>query len=256
MLVCSGLSRLVAARRRLSSPNRCGDARAYCCCTRALHRGGVASQMHRSLHGTKTRCCKGSRTNAMGSGRVIPHEPLDSLIYIAAAPRIGAPAACRSPARCRSRLRGRTDGHLAAASARIAMLLAPLVLHVGLAPPVQTRKYATVYKGQLPAASFFDTATVRAAGDRVEGVHCDPEAHPLAARVLDAVPELSSWESWYEHPVALKNGHVHTILPAKLRKVSGNDAMYDCLCCRVFTTAVESSLCASFRPALCATTAT
>ena len=46
MLVCSGLSRLVAARRRLSSPNRCGDARAYCCCTRALHRGGVASQMH------------------------------------------------------------------------------------------------------------------------------------------------------------------------------------------------------------------
>ena len=154
------------------------------------------------------------------------------------------------------RLENKKKTEILRESARIAMLLAPLVLHVGLAPPVQTRKYATVYKGQLPAASFFDTATVRAAGDRVEGVHCDPEAHPLAARVLDAVPELSSWESWYEHPVALKNGHVHTILPAKLRKVSGNDAMYDCLCCRVFTTAVESSLCASFRPALCATTAT
>ena len=36
--------------------------------------------------------------------------------------------------------------------------------------------------------------------------------------MLEQVPELQSWEAWYKHPRILSNGHVHTILAAKLRQ--------------------------------------
>ena len=34
---------------------------------------------------------------------------------------------------------------------------------------------------------------------------------------LHAVPELARREAWYAHPPLVSNGHVHTILAAKLR---------------------------------------
>jgi hypothetical protein len=57
----------------------------------------------------------------------------------------------------------------------------------------------------------------RADGDLLQGVHADPAASALAASVLARVPELASWDQWYAHPPVLANGHVHTIVAAKLR---------------------------------------
>ena len=68
-----------------------------------------------------------------------------------------------------------------------------------------------------PAVALAEAKSVREGGDQLEGVHCDPGV-PLAARVLKNVPELASWDAWYKHPQTLANGHVHTILPAKLRQ--------------------------------------
>ena len=34
---------------------------------------------------------------------------------------------------------------------------------------------------------------------------------------LHAVPELARRKAWYAHPPLVSNGHVHTILAAKLR---------------------------------------
>ena len=57
--------------------------------------------------------------------------------------------------------------------------------------------------------------------DEIEGVHADP-THELTQRVLASVPELSSWEDWYTPPSAVSaNGHLHTILAAKLRRTAG-----------------------------------
>ncbi len=61
------------------------------------------------------------------------------------------------------------------------------------------------------------TTCRRSDGDRMEGVHADG-SHPLTQMVLERVPELSSWESWYAHPRAVSNGHVHTIFAAKARR--------------------------------------
>ena len=71
-----------------------------------------------------------------------------------------------------------------------------------------------------PAGTLREVAgkeTVRNAANALEGMHVDA-SHPLTAKVLAKVPELASWENWYQHPRFLTNGHVHTILPAKLRK--------------------------------------
>ena len=81
-----------------------------------------------------------------------------------------------------------------------------------------TRKVATIYRDYPIDPTSLSTDNVRAAANRLEGVHADPERHPLAAKVLGRVPELASWEAWYEHPRILSNGHVHTIAAAKQRK--------------------------------------
>lgn len=75
----------------------------------------------------------------------------------------------------------------------------------------------TVFRGTINMAEL-KALSVEEGGRLVEGVHADPDRHPLAANVLRAVPELASWNSWYRPPVALTNGNVHTILAAKLRK--------------------------------------
>eukprot|EP00965_Chrysotila_dentata_P078571 2589201-Pleurochrysis_carterae.AAC.1 len=51
-----------------------------------------------------------------------------------------------------------------------------------------------------------------------EGVYADPATSELAARVLARVPELASWDRWYQPPKWLENGHMHTILSSQLRK--------------------------------------
>lgn len=81
--------------------------------------------------------------------------------------------------------------------------LRPTVAHPTIVPPIDMRSITK--------------PCLRADGDRLEGVHVDIAASPLAERVLQQVPELSSWEAWYKHPLVLTNGHVHTILAAKLR---------------------------------------
>ena len=53
--------------------------------------------------------------------------------------------------------------------------------------------------------------------DFLEGVHSEP-SQALTRLVLERVPELARWEAWYAHPPLVSNGHVHTILAAKLRK--------------------------------------
>ena len=56
----------------------------------------------------------------------------------------------------------------------------------------------------------------RTDADFLEGVHSEA-SQPLTQRVLERVPELARREAWYAHPRLVSNGHVHTILAAKLR---------------------------------------
>jgi hypothetical protein len=51
-----------------------------------------------------------------------------------------------------------------------------------------------------------------------EGVHVADTDGALATAVLSRVPELASWPAWYAPPRLLANGHVHTVLAAKLRR--------------------------------------
>ncbi len=74
----------------------------------------------------------------------------------------------------------------------------------------------TLSNGQVDASQLLPRFC-RADGDFLEGVHSDA-SHPLTQRVLTRVPELADWDHWYAHPPALANGHVHTILAAKLRR--------------------------------------
>ena len=60
---------------------------------------------------------------------------------------------------------------------------------------------------------FFETLRVR---DGVEGVHAG-SGDALVNRILPRVPELASWEKWYQPPRFLANGHVHTIAASQLR---------------------------------------
>ena len=63
-----------------------------------------------------------------------------------------------------------------------------------------------VHPGQLcDAASSCDTASRQL---------CTAHTHALTLR---AVPELARREAWYAPPPLVANGHVHTILAAKLR---------------------------------------
>ena len=77
-------------------------------------------------------------------------------------------------------------------------------------------KASTVYNGAIDP-SCQDLSQVRQSANLLEGVHSDRE-HPLTERVLSRVPELAQWDRWYSHPRLCANGHVHTILAAKLRK--------------------------------------
>jgi predicted alpha/beta-fold hydrolase len=74
---------------------------------------------------------------------------------------------------------------------------------------------STIFPGAVTSSLI--SGDVRADGNRLQGVHTRAE-HELSTRVLRAVPELSCWDQWYEHPPALSNGHIHTIAAAKLRK--------------------------------------
>jgi hypothetical protein len=51
-----------------------------------------------------------------------------------------------------------------------------------------------------------------------EGVYTE---EGLGRRIAARVDGLSSWETWYEAPWFLTNGHAHTIFAAKLRKSPG-----------------------------------
>ena len=82
-----------------------------------------------------------------------------------------------------------------------------------LSPPPASLSTATVRTNFEPQSISGD---VRLAGNCIEGVHIG-ESSPLAERVIAAVPELSSWDKWYKHPPYCDNGHLHTILAAKLR---------------------------------------
>ena len=58
----------------------------------------------------------------------------------------------------------------------------------------------------------------RAHAHALEGVHATSCTGSLASSVLSSVAELSSWDQWYKHPPLLSNGHVHTIVAAKMRR--------------------------------------
>ena len=85
-----------------------------------------------------------------------------------------------------------------------------------LLPPPPPPPPSTIFQGQIDEA-YMALNAVREGGNALEGVHSDT-SQPLTQRVLDAVPELSSWANWYSHPRYCANGHLHTILAAKLRK--------------------------------------
>ena len=68
-----------------------------------------------------------------------------------------------------------------------------------------------------PSDEDFETL-VRADDGAIEGVHAAPGS-ALVQRVLARVPELASWDRWYDAPRALRgNGHAHTIWAAKARR--------------------------------------
>lgn len=81
---------------------------------------------------------------------------------------------------------------------------------------VAARPPSSVVRPPIDRGSLAPVCT-RADARRLEGVHADPSFSPLVARVLERVPELGGWEGWYKPPRVLSNGHVHTILAAKLR---------------------------------------
>ena len=77
---------------------------------------------------------------------------------------------------------------------------------------------STIYPSVVERYSLsYGAACLRSDADAIEGVHSEP-SQPLTQTVLSRVPELASWDSWYAHPRIVANGHVHTILAAKLRK--------------------------------------
>jgi len=105
------------------------------------------------------------------------------------------------------------------------LLLLVELLHGALAFPATTIRRAapsstssTIYPSIVERASLSPgVASLRSDGNAIEGVHSEP-SQPLTQTVLARVPELASWDSWYAHPRIVANGHVHTILAAKLRK--------------------------------------
>lgn len=88
-----------------------------------------------------------------------------------------------------------------------------------ITPGITSPRRLVVPETVRPAAwpSDISERCERADGNRLQGVHADPARSPLAASVLARVPELASWDDWYAHPPVLSNGHVHTIVAAKLR---------------------------------------
>ena len=76
----------------------------------------------------------------------------------------------------------------------------------------------TLFSGSVSRADLSPAVSCRRSdANYLEGVHSEP-THELTQLVLSKVPELGSWDEWYAHPRLVANGHLHTILAAKLRK--------------------------------------